>query len=50
VQEARLRSMLVLDQSDLREPFYHPVFSGLRSALSADGRFPHHSIIRKFRS
>ena len=37
-QQARSRSILVLDQSDLRGPFYHSVFSGLRSALSADGR------------
>ena len=37
-QEGRPRSILVLDQSDLRGPFYHSVFSGLRSALSSGGR------------
>jgi signal transduction histidine kinase len=37
-QERRSRSILVLDQSDLRGPFYHSVFSGLRSALSSGGR------------
>jgi signal transduction histidine kinase len=37
-QEGRSRSILVLDQSDLRGPFYYSVFSGLRSALSADER------------
>jgi hypothetical protein len=37
-QEARSRSILVLDQSDLRGPFYYSVFSGLRSAVSADDR------------
>ena len=37
-QEARPRSILVLDQSDLRGPFYYSVFSGLRSAVSADDR------------
>ena len=37
-QEGRSRSILVLDQSDLRGPFYHSVFSGLRSVLSADDR------------
>jgi signal transduction histidine kinase len=35
-QEARPRSILVLDQSDMRGPFYHQVFSGLRSAVTAD--------------
>jgi signal transduction histidine kinase len=35
-QEARSRSILVLDQSDLPGPFYHQVFSGLRSAVTAD--------------
>jgi signal transduction histidine kinase len=29
------RSILVLDQSDLRGPFYYEVFSGLRSAVNA---------------
>ena len=37
-QEGRSRSILVLDQSDLRGPFYHSVFSGLRSAFSSGGR------------
>ncbi|KRQ90419.1 histidine kinase [Bradyrhizobium valentinum] len=37
-QEARSRSILVLNQSDLRGPFYYLVFSGLRSVLSADDR------------
>ena len=37
-EEGRSRSILVLDQSDLRGPFYHSVLSGLRSALSADDR------------
>ena len=37
-QEGRSRSILVLDQSDLRGPFYYSVFSGLRSALSSDGQ------------
>jgi hypothetical protein len=33
-QEARPRSILVLDQSDVRGPFYYSVFSGLRSAVA----------------
>ena len=37
-QEGRSRSILVLDQSDLRGPFYYAVFSGLRSVLSADNQ------------
>ena len=37
-EEGRSRSILALDQSDLRGPFYYSVFSGLRSALSADDR------------
>jgi signal transduction histidine kinase len=37
-QEGRPRSILVLDQSDLRGPFYYSAFSGLRSALSNGGR------------
>ena len=37
-EERRSRSILVLDQSDLRGPFYYAVFSGLRSILSADDR------------
>lgn len=30
--------MLVLDQSDMRGPFYYQVISGLRSTVGADGR------------
>src|SRR3981189_2760626 len=30
------RSILVLDQSDLRGPFYYQVFSGLRAVVAAD--------------
>ena len=37
-QEPRTRSVLVLDQSDLRGPFYYALSSGLRGVLSADGR------------
>jgi signal transduction histidine kinase len=29
------RAMLVLDQSDVRGPFYHSIFSGLRSTVNA---------------
>jgi Histidine kinase-, DNA gyrase B-, and HSP90-like ATPase len=36
--EMRARSILVLDQSEAREPFYYQVFSGLRSAVNADSR------------
>ena len=49
-QEARPRSILVLDQSDLRGPFYYSVFSGLRSAVSADDRSHNHALCRKPRS
>src|SRR5437588_12606617 len=35
-EEARPRSILVLDQSEARGPFYYQVFSGLRSAVNAD--------------
>jgi signal transduction histidine kinase len=34
--EMRARSILVLDQSEARGPFYYQVFSGLRSAVAAD--------------
>ena len=34
--EVRARSVLVLDQSEARGPFYYQVFSGLRSVLTAD--------------
>jgi signal transduction histidine kinase len=37
-QEMRPRSILVLDQSDLRGPFYYQIFSGLRTGISADAR------------
>jgi hypothetical protein len=33
-EERRWRSILVLDQSDLRGPFYHAVLSELRSSFS----------------
>jgi signal transduction histidine kinase len=36
--EVRARSILVLDQSEARGPFYYQIFSGLRSVLSADAR------------
>ena len=39
-QEPRPHSMLVLDQSDRRGPFYYQVFSGLRSAVSAHSHAP----------
>src|SRR6266850_2557702 len=29
------RAMLVLDQSEVRGPFYHSIFSGLRSTVNA---------------
>jgi signal transduction histidine kinase len=34
--DVRARSILVLDQSEARGPFYYQVFSGLRSVLTAD--------------
>jgi signal transduction histidine kinase len=34
-QEARPHTVLVLDQSDLRGPFYHQLWTGLRSELEA---------------
>src|SRR4051794_10167572 len=37
-QEMRSRSVLVLDQSDMRGPFYYQVFSGLRSVVNADSQ------------
>ncbi|QOZ31822.1 histidine kinase [Bradyrhizobium sp. CCBAU 53421] len=39
-QEMRPHSMLVLDQSDRRGPFYYQVFIGLRDAVSAHGHAP----------
>ena len=36
--ESRPRSILVLDQSDLRGPFYYQAFSALRAEVSADPR------------
>jgi signal transduction histidine kinase len=35
-QEGRPRSILVLDQSDLRGPFYYQIFSGLRTVVAND--------------
>jgi signal transduction histidine kinase/ABC-type uncharacterized transport system substrate-binding protein len=37
-QEVRPRSILVLDQSDLRGPFYYQIFSGLRTVVANDAR------------
>jgi signal transduction histidine kinase len=37
-EEMRPRSILVLDQSDLRGPFYYQVFSGLRAVVTTDAR------------
>jgi signal transduction histidine kinase len=37
-QETRPRSILVLDQSDMRGPFYYQVFSGFRSVVNADSQ------------
>src|SRR3954452_5434486 len=37
-QEARPRSILVLDQSDLRGPFYYQIFSALRAVVTTDAR------------
>jgi signal transduction histidine kinase len=37
-QETRSRSILVLDQADMRGPFYYQVFSGLRSIVNADSQ------------
>jgi signal transduction histidine kinase len=34
----RARSILVLDQSETRGPFYYQIFSGLRSVVNADTR------------
>ncbi len=39
-QEMRPHSILVLDQSDRRGPFYYQVFVGLRDAVSAHGHAP----------
>jgi signal transduction histidine kinase len=36
--ESRPRSILFLDQSDLRGPFYHQIFTALRDEVSADPR------------
>src|SRR4051794_12089730 len=35
-QESRARSVLVLDQSEPRGPFYFQIFSGIRAELNAD--------------
>ena len=37
-QDRRPRSVLVLDQSNLRGPFYYQLSAGLRAPLDADGR------------
>jgi signal transduction histidine kinase len=37
-QETRPRSVLVLDQADMRGPFYYQVFSGFRSVVNADSQ------------
>jgi signal transduction histidine kinase len=37
-QERRPQSVLVLDQSNVRGPFYYQLSSGLREVLDADGR------------
>jgi signal transduction histidine kinase len=37
-QETRSRSILVLDQSDMRGPFYYQVYSALRSVVNAESR------------
>lgn len=37
-EEMRPRSILVLDQSDLRGPFYYQVFSELRAVVTTDAR------------
>ncbi|HMA70549.1 MAG TPA: ATP-binding protein [Xanthobacteraceae bacterium] len=34
------RSILVIDQSDVRGPFYYDVFSALRSVINADSKSP----------
>jgi hypothetical protein len=36
--EMRPPSILVLDQSEARGPFYYQIFSGLRSSVNADTR------------
>jgi len=38
--QARPRSLLVLDQAEVRGPFYYEIFAGLRSALNAASRSP----------
>src|SRR5215510_13457491 len=38
--QARPRSLLVLDQAEVRGPFYYEVFVGLRSAVYAGSRSP----------
>src|ERR1700739_3765614 len=37
-QEMRPRSILVLDQSDMRGPFYYQVFSELRAVVTSEAR------------
>jgi signal transduction histidine kinase len=38
--ELRPRSMLILDQSDVRGPFYREIFLGLRATVNADAGLP----------
>lgn len=42
-QDRRPQSVLVLDQSNLRGPFYYQLSSGLREVLDADGRITTYS-------
>lgn len=42
-QEGRPHSVLVLDQSNLRGPFYYALSAGLREVLDADGRITTYS-------
>ena len=42
-QDGRPQSVLVLDQSNLRGPFYYQLSSGLREVLDADGRITTYS-------
>ena len=38
--EPRPRSILMLDQSDVRGPFYREIFLGLRGTVNAAARLP----------
>ena len=46
-QEMRPRALLVLDQAELRGPFYDLIFSGLRDVVDAH-RFTCHALWREF--